>query len=479
MITISHDGKDPYRTYAIEHFIQKYGLSANVNIEEASIVLISIMSDKNRDQAARLDIQVLESGIGQDVAGYVKYEGKEIALFERAARLSSRDVVLATFSDGDQEYPCVTAGENTITIGFDLFREVGRILSGHLEEIWGIRDEKCKRLMQTPLVDCYEQLLFDCISLAATKLNISIERKAFWPEARPFALCLSHDVDRTTKGAQYLFYTLKSLKDLNLKGVWKQFLSVGCRLSGREPYWNFDRIMELESNLDVRSTLYFLNENGKARLSDPRSMILFWGRYNIRNSKIQSIISKLHTDGWEIGIHGSYNSYSDRQLFQSEKHILEGILGDRVYGGRQHYLNLEIPRTWHIHEEAGLEYDSTLGFTSAVGFRSGTSFPFFPFDEVKKKNIKLLEIPMTIMDGPLFGYSDPWSEGKRLVETVEKYGGVLVLNWHQRLFNPYESVDYQGLYTRLIKLCQEKNAWIATLSEVNKWWRHRIGSSGD
>lgn len=472
MISLFYDKKNYYRAYAIKHFIQKYGLPAEVNAEAASI---NIVCGKGREQLRGFMIQVLENKIEEDVVGYLKYNNDEIALFERAWRLLPGDITLATFYDGNQEYPCVTIEKNTIIIGFDLFQEVGRILSGHLEKIWTASDGKCAHISQLPLVDCYEHLLFDCILLAGEKMNIPIERKAFWPEARPFALCLSHDVDKTAKGWQYLFYILKSLKDLNLKGVWNQLLSLGHKLSGREPYWNFDRIIELESWFGIKSTFYFLNEQGKAKLLNLKSMVLYLGRYDINHPKIHAIINKLHAAGWEIGIHGSYSSYNDKELFQSEKDSLEKILGERIYGGRQHYLNLEIPKTWRIHLEVRLEYDSTLGFTHNIGFRFGTGFPFFPFDTIKKEQIGLLEIPMIIMDKALFMFSAPWLKAKKLVETIEKYGGVLVLNWHQSLFNPYELMVYKELYRELITLCQKKNAWITTLSDVNNWWRYRLG----
>ena len=68
---------------------------------------------------------------------------------------------------------------------------------------------------------------------------------------------------------------------------------------------------------------------------------------------------------------------------------------------------------------------------------------------------------------------DPWSEALRLIDSVEAAGGVLTLDWHQRVFNPWEPEDYQGMYVRIIQECQQRGARVAPSGEIARWWKQR------
>ncbi len=84
------------------------------------------------------------------------------------------------------------------------------------------------------------------------------------------------------------------------------------------------------------------------------------------------------------------------RLLEEETRELEGIIHEKVIGTRQHNLNLDIPETWEYQIMAGLQYDTSLGFKDTIGFRWGTSFPFYPL--YSGKTIPMLEIPLIIMD---------------------------------------------------------------------------------
>ena len=292
-----------------------------------------------------------------------------------------------------------------------------------------------------------------------------------WPNGHPFVLALSHDVDRVAKRWQFLYYVGQALACRRLDQLKQQIQSLGELARGDDPYWNFQRIMALEDELGVRSTFFFLDEQGKASLTNPQSMVLFWGRYRLDDPRIQKAIQGLDTGGWEIGLHGSFHSYLDQAVLGREKQRLEAILGYAVAGIRQHYLKLEIPETWRIHARLGFTYDSTLGYSDRVGFRWEAWFPFYPIDPLTGEKIPVLQIPLAIMDRPLMRCWNPWSEALHLIDSVEAIGGVLTLSWHQRVFNPWESEDYQGMYIRIVQECQRRGAWVVPLGRLVEWWQ--------
>ena len=67
--------------------------------------------------------------------------------------------------------------------------------------------------------------------------------------------------------------------------------------------------MKIEEKLNVRSTFFFLNESKKFNILRPKTYELTLGNYNIHDKKIINAIKLLDAGGWEIGVHGSYDSY--------------------------------------------------------------------------------------------------------------------------------------------------------------------------
>ncbi len=134
-----------------------------------------------------------------------------------------------------------------------------------------------------------------------------------------FALCLTHDVDRAYKTFQAPYYALKDRNPSHLKPL----VSTDC------PYWQFEEIMELEEELGVRSSFYFLNEKNLLRDKEPREWTkpnnwkLFTGRYDITDDEIIDVIQTLDRGGWEVGLHGLYKS--DHERLQYEKGTPNGI----------------------------------------------------------------------------------------------------------------------------------------------------------
>jgi peptidoglycan/xylan/chitin deacetylase (PgdA/CDA1 family) len=198
-------------------------------------------------------------------------------------------------------------------------------------------------------------------------------------------------------------------------------------------------------------------------------MVLFWGRYRVTDERIRQVIRELYKGGWEIGVHGSYHSYRDEALLGDEKAQLEAVIGEPVRGVRQHYLRLDIPETWQYQARVGFVYDSSFGFSDGVGFRLDRELPYYPTDPSTGAIIPILQIPLAVMDGPLMSLPDPWSAVVALIDRIEASGGVLTVNWHQRVFNPWEPEDCQGMYVRIVRECLQRGAWAAPLAEIAGW----------
>lgn len=266
-----------------------------------------------------------------------------------------------------------------------------------------------------------------------------------------FALCLTHDVDRPYKGYRGLYYALRERPAYHLRTL----------VSRTNPYWQFDQIRELESDLGVKSAFYFLDEPNLLREGSvgdwlsPVNWLQFLGGYDVTAPEVAAAMRTLDEDGWEVGLHGSILSSTERDRLAAEKGTIEGILEHPIMGGRQHYLSIDGERTWHYQADVGLRYDTSLGSSTDYGFEHGYA-PIRPFDD------GFVVYPLTVMEVALPGVGTgvAWAECERLLAEAAANDAVMTVLWHPRYFNPDEFPGYRGLYRRLVRRALEMGAWV-------------------
>jgi hypothetical protein len=273
-----------------------------------------------------------------------------------------------------------------------------------------------------------------------------------------FALCLTHDVDRPFKTYQSVYNAVAERDPTHLLDLHPD----------RNPYWTFEKIRALERDLGVRSSWYFLDEQRllwdrpPREWLDPESWRLFAGRYRIEDPRIADVIRRLDEGGWEVGLHGSHESYRDRDMLTAEKGRLERVLGHAVTGVRQHYLNLDRPRTWEHQRAVGLEYDATPGSSHRVGFTDGYE-PLRPFDD------DFVVFPVTLMDCALPDPAARPNEAiglcERLLEEAAEHGAVMSVLWHPRYFSR-DFPGYAEVYRQVVERAQEMGAWVGPVGDL-------------
>ena len=266
-------------------------------------------------------------------------------------------------------------------------------------------------------------------------------------------VALTHDVDRTKKTYQYYTYFIKNLTKGKISEALRHIKNPFAK---EEPYWQFYNIAKLEDSYGLRSTFFMLDESIRFNFLKPQTFALAVGRYNLFEPKIQEAVRYLDSNGWEIGVHGSYLSYNNKALLAREKNRLESIIGHPVVGTRQHYLNHD-DTTWKIQEELGFQYDSTWGFTDDIGIKEGRVKPFYP------NKTKFIVFPLQIMDICFMNISDRWERFHKIADEVEKEDAILVINFHHRVFNEKEFPGYRAAYIRIIEESLKRNAKIAPL----------------
>jgi peptidoglycan/xylan/chitin deacetylase (PgdA/CDA1 family) len=464
MISLYYNTEDPFSLYGIEHFIDKSGISFELNKPSTSGIVITY----GIEVKGKFVIKLEKNDIQDHICGRISLDNEKIPVCEIPHDTGSGRETVAYFKIADKIHPCATVNDGNIAIGIDIFKETGYLLSGHLDGIHDTSDDSLKsEIAGEPIVDALENLLYSSILRACESLQIPLVQKSFWPDSRSFALCLTHDVDELKKTYQYFTQSVFSLLMGDIQGFKVQLDSFSQKIKGNEPYWTYEDIFAIEKKFKVKSTYFILKESSKPILSSKDSWSVYGRNRSLKSPEMQTLFQKLKENGDEIGIHGSYLSYNNPQLLGEETRELEQLTGDTIIGIRQHYLRLDIPETWEYQVNTGLKYDSSLGFRHKIGFRWGTSFPFFP--HTGKDCIPVLEIPLIIMDRNLGPFENKEQACITIAEKIKRYNGVLTLLWHSRFFNTREYPGFRDIYLEIIQYCQTKGAWIARAGDIYTW----------
>jgi hypothetical protein len=454
--TLSFTPEKNYSHIGLQYFIERYGFFTS---RDSGKFTCGGIQAENEDIFFSL------------INDAVKWDGHSVS------RISSESTdVESTLSDFFSGPECKPENINNEYRGKtgNLFHYLGFCLAGGLEHKWkAVSPQKRHRIVRTAFADNYAELLFDAVKRLHSDLNIPLVHVSLWPENRMFGVCLTHDVDELKKTYQWITRPWNLARKRNFSGLYQQYLSLCKKIHGYEPYWTFELLLKMEGDLGVMSSLYFLNETSLVNILDKKTWHHFGRRYNWNDRNVADLIKKLHSNGWEVGLHGSYHSYNDPEKINREKTALEQIIREHVAGGRQHNLNLAIPDTWKYQEDAGLSYDTTLGYNDCIGFRWGTCLPFRPYYQKEKRMLDILEIPLIIEDLPFFRLSDRKSEFLHIVQEVERHQGVLTLLWHHSVLNKHEYPGWGEAYRKIIQHCRQRNAWITSAKEIARWWESR------
>jgi hypothetical protein len=294
-------------------------------------------------------------------------------------------------------------------------------------------------------------LVNECLELLWLALHY------LWPalERKPlqFKVAPSHDVDWPLAGERGVAQLLRraaadTFRSRDPRASARRLVGYAARRAGRHDLDvnnTFDAIMEASESHGLRSAFYFIAD---------RPADLMDGNYSLDDPWIRGLLRRIHQRGHEIGLHASYTTPTDAEQTRRERDKLagvldeEGIVQDRL-GGRQHYLRWRNPDTWRNWAGAGLDYDSTLGFSDELGFRAGVCLEYPVFDLQREQPLALRELPLVAMEGAALdklGLSPAAAAEAigELRETCRLYGGTFTLLWHNsRLVHRRERLLYR------------------------------------
>jgi len=361
----------------------------------------------------------------------------------------------------------------------DLLKSTFYLLTGYQEYHSGIQDQygrfPYKESLQykldianKPVINYYFEWILQGIEQFCKINHIPFKRNSVFPHA---AFMLSHDVDRVN--AYHFFEVIYKFKQLlgfakspytpstTLKITLNYLYHFLNPFSKTNPFWNFDFLRAIEKENNLSSVFFFLEKDGLHKNS----------RYKFRKKKIRILIRDLIEDGCEVGLHGTIQSATNLQAMRKTLRNLQKVTPRKITGVRQHYLTFTIPKTMIIQEQAGLEYDTSLGFAEHEGFRNSFCHPFKLYDFENEKMIDVWEIPLIVMDGTLFYYKNMHYEGMinsvdLLIGEIKKFKGIFTLLWHNSHFDELEFPGITDFYKKLLKHITDRKPESLSGSEI-------------
>ncbi len=360
-----------------------------------------------------------------------------------AGLLDEHERLPVLFGAPDAGRPLVEPTADGLRVAVDVFGSVFAVLTRYEEAIDGERDSYQRfraadslaeraGFLRVPIADAYVELLWAALH-------------RLWPRLtrrrRDYRVQLTHDVDDplSTLGrgpalrARQLLGDVARRRDLGL--LLRRLRALGDARRGRldrDPHNTFDFLMSTSERHGLRSAFYFLANNDV----NPRG-----GRYDLLDHPwVQDLVGRVSRRGHEVGFHAGFGTFRDPQRTAEEfgrlREIAEsqGVRQDR-WGGRQHYLQWANPQTWRNWSQAGLDYDCTLGFSEALGFRTGTCHEHPVFDLLARRPLALREHPFQIMDVTLFRHLALRPDAARaavldVAAQCRRYRGTLGVLWH-------------------------------------------------
>lgn len=362
-------------------------------------------------------------------------------------------------------------------IGYDLFREVGGLLSSG----------QPAGNAHIPTLEIHIALLREWILRA----GISFLEIPPTPGGKRFLICLTHDIDfigirqhkfdhtmwgflyRSTLGAfrNLVRRRISLAKFIRILGAAASLPLVW--LDWKKDFWSpFEWYLKVENSLFA--TYFLIPFKGRAgEQVDSPSASKRAASYEL--SDVVEWIRIILQRGNEVGVHG-INGWHNAEQGRAELERIRSATGSSTTGNRTHWL-LRQESTARLLDEAGYSYDSTDGYNETIGYRSGTVQAYRPLGTQR-----LLELPVHIQDGALFypnrldlSEEEAMARCGELIENSKAFGGVLTVIWHDRSHAPERL--WGEFYRRFVDRLRTLDVWFATCGQAMDWFRKRREAS--
>ncbi len=334
---------------------------------------------------------------------------------------------------------------------FDVFAATFYLVSRYEEYLPQVRDQYGRfkaestwmhenGVLQKPLVNIWAKALGDKLKAIYPDLPVKERKFNFIP---------TYDVDAAWAYKHKGLYRtvggfIKDLVEGNRDRIRERHQVL--RGKRKDPFDSFDFQFDLQKEFKL-SPIYFIL-CGDYDTNDKN--------ISMRKTAFQSLIKSLG-DHADVGIHPSFSSYLDIDKMQTEINRLSEVLHRPLTKSRQHFLRMNLPRSYQKLIDLDISDDYTMGFASQAGFRAGIADTFRFYDLENDMVTNLRVHPFALMDGTMRDYlkldvDASLDLAKQLVDEVKVVGGTFIyLTHNETLGGEQRWVGWPEMYRQLLE----------------------------
>jgi hypothetical protein len=278
-------------------------------------------------------------------------------------------------------------------IEFDIFASSFYLVSRYEEYLCSQKDEYDRFPHTESLAFKHNFLNLPLINLWCAQLlkGLNIFDPSITSPIQDYQRYVTYDIDIAYsyyyKGSQRTIGgLLRDLKNLKLTHVANRLNTL--LLNAQDPYDCYDYLEEIHKQTGIHAAFFYLMaENTSA----------YDKNINPYHKGMYELIRKI--DIWaDTGIHPSYLTMDNPELFTTEQRILNEIISYETNISRQHYIRWDIGTHSLICESNQIILDFSMGYGSINGYRASTGNTYTHFDLHANEKSKLRIVPFCWMD---------------------------------------------------------------------------------
>ena len=211
----------------------------------------------------------------------------------------------------------------------------------------------------------------------------------------------------------------------------------------KDPYDNYEFLIQKRKEYNLNCMFFF----------QLASYSTYDKNLSPNNNNFRFLIKTI-ADYCKVSLAASYSSFNDVELLRKEKKNLADVINRQVEYSRMRYNRVDVPQTYRNLVDAEFTDDFTMGYTHEIGFRAGTSFPFYLYDI----NMELQQ-PIRVHSFAFHDYAiheetsldTILGKVRSLYQEVKKVNGEFISVFSNELLGTDHALDWKETYEAIIK----------------------------